>query len=84
MKREFELTDDVQEALEEGDVIEKLNWRHGHRDVIVFKFDGAHWQATIAVHHEEGWQVGKTISAVQVQQVEKTVKVWEAVPDPAG
>ncbi len=60
--------------------IESQPWRHGRKVRFVFPLRGSHYAAWIDVHHSEGRQLyGDTVTAVEVRQVERTVKVWEEV-----
>ena len=77
--RTFEVDDDLMELLDGGECVEKLNWRHGHKDVMVFEKDDKHWMTTINVHHEEGWDIGDTIEAEEVTVQQVTVTKWVPV-----
>lgn len=83
--REFDLTDELLEELQDGDAVDTQNWRHGQKEAHVFKRDGEHWLTWIDVHNSEGWQFyGKTIRATMVEakfvMVTKWVPVKEAAP----
>lgn len=77
--RVFEQSDEIYDAIDDGEVIEKLNWRHGHKDVIVFAFEAKHWRTTIDVHHEEGRDIIWPIRATEVHRVETKVMQWKDV-----
>lgn len=77
-KRQFTEAEIEEQDTEE---ISSEPWRHGRRSVFVFELDGAHWRFTANVHHDEGIQIdGGTVTATQVHQVERVVKMWEPVP----
>lgn len=80
-RREFTEAE-IYDALEGDDVheIDGGHWRHGRNVTYVFAHEGKHWQFTANVHHDEGIQLYGPVTATQVHQVEKTVKVWEPVP----
>lgn len=61
------------------DDIAHVPHRHGTTTTFVFDHDGAHWRFTALMHHDEGLQLFGPVTCTQVQQVERTVKVWEAV-----
>ncbi|MCA1833020.1 MAG: hypothetical protein ABR520_11160 [Mycobacteriales bacterium] len=82
MTREFP-EGDIDELLEDSTEIDSQPWRHGRKVRLVFEADGAHWAAWFDSHHDEGIQTYGPVKAVKVHQVERTVKVWEKVPDPA-
>lgn len=79
-KRKFTKQDLDNEAFDEALEIDSAPWRHGRKVRLVWEADGAHWAAWFDHHHDEGDQSYYPIEAVKVHQVEKTVKVWEAVP----
>lgn len=60
--------------------IESSYWRHGTDQTFVFELDGVHWSFQARVHHEDGLQLDGPVTATQVHQVDKVVKVWEPVP----
>jgi hypothetical protein len=72
----------TQAELEEldPDEVASAPWRHGRMVTYVAEVDGQHWRFAVRVHHEEGWQDEDPITATLVRQVEKIVKVWEAIP----
>lgn len=57
-------------------------WRHGRKVHLVFEHDGAHWAAWFSMHHDEGDQSIYPITGTRVHQVDRTVRVWEAVKEP--
>lgn len=74
--REFDW-ESIDELVEGLAPVEKLDWRHGHKDVYVFESEGAHWQIVIDVHSEEGWQTyGDTCAATRVVPYEKTITAY--------
>jgi hypothetical protein len=81
-KRVFkgEELEDVRGAIECGELVNESSWRWGTHNTYVFEHEGKNWQTTIEVHCQDGWQIYGSIDAVEVHQVEKTVKVWEPVP----
>ncbi len=71
----------IEDAEEEAVEVSSRPWRHGRHVTYVIALDGAHWRFEVPYHTQEGWQtVGDGVEAVQVHQVDKVVKVWEAVP----
>ena len=77
--REFELTDELIEELQDGGAVDTQNWRHGQTKAYVFLRDGHHWLTWIDVHHSDGWQIyGKTIRATMVEA--KIVQATKWVP----
>jgi hypothetical protein len=71
--------EDVEDALDEGETIERLPWRHGTRNTIHFTHLGKDWTTTIDVHSEDGWQLTDTITATEVKKVIKSIEVWEPI-----
>lgn len=79
MRREF-TAEQLEDLEEDALCTETRPWRHGHIKTFVVSADGRHWRFEIKVHHEEGWQLdGDRVTATEVHQVERLVKVWEAV-----
>lgn len=71
----------IEDADDEAIEIRGREWRHGRHVTYVIALDGAHWMFEVPVHTQEGWQTdGDDVEAVQVHQVEKTIKIWEPVP----
>lgn len=79
MKREF-TEEEISDLLDDATEIDSRPWRHGRKVCLVFPHSGKHWSAWFDMHHDEGDQSIYPISATEVHQVEKTVKVWEEVP----
>jgi hypothetical protein len=75
--------EELYELLDDLEPVEKLNWRHGHRDAYVFEKDGKHWRVIIDVHHEEGWQVLDEETAERVYPHQVTTTVWMTTPQPS-
>ncbi len=59
--------------------IERLSWRHGHKAVYVFFFDGRYYRVVIPVHHDEGWQIYGDTEAEEVRKVEVVKHDWVKV-----
>lgn len=76
-KREF-TADEIRD--QDPTSIRSEPWRHGTRQTFVFELDGVHWRFVANVHHDDGLQLDKSVTATQVHQVAKTVMVWEPVP----
>lgn len=72
---------ELMDILEDAEQIDRLPWRHGHRIVLVFEHEGRHLKTTIEVHPEEGWQLYGSLVCTLVRKVEKTITVWEDVPN---
>lgn len=79
MERTF-TSEEIRELLAELDPIRKDNWRHGHRDTYVFELDAMHWQTTIEVHHEDGWQTQGGVVAHRVYPRITLEKAWSSNP----
>jgi hypothetical protein len=79
LSREFDVTEDLEDALADGEVIDRREWRHGHRARILFDFDGHAWATWIDVHHSEGWQLTKSITATPMRKAEVTRTEWVEV-----
>lgn len=71
----------TEQELEELDTDEIASrpWRHGRTATFVFEHEGKYWRFTANVHHDEGVQLYGPVTATEVHQVERTVKVWEPV-----
>lgn len=71
----------VLDAMESGELIKIEPWRHGTRQTFVYwaPLEGKHWMFTVDVHHTEGVQLFGPVPLVEVNRVERTVKVWEEV-----
>lgn len=83
--REFDWDEDMDEVLESAPVVERQEWRHGHKNAVVFERDGAHWKVWICVHHSEGWERASTIRGTKVVPREKTITEWVPAPaEPSG
>ena len=71
--------DDVMDALDDGETIDRKPWRHGTRNTILFEHQGKHWTTVVDVHTDEGWQLNDTITATEVHKVVKSIEVWEPI-----
>lgn len=69
------LTDAI-DAMDSYEVIDRANWRHGHKDRVLFKYEGQYYATWIDVHHDEGWQLLDPHPVTAVKPVEKTVTEW--------
>ena len=73
-------TKEIRDCEDDPVEIDSQPWRHGRKVRFAFPLRGSHYAAWIDVHTNEGWQLyGDTVTAVEVKQVERTVKVWEYV-----
>lgn len=72
----------VMDLLDGAEPVAREAWRHGHKSVYVFPFDGKFWMVTIPVHADEGWQYGKTLSATQVVARDKVITEWVPIEAP--
>lgn len=80
--REF-TADELDELDEQTIEVSSHAWRHGRRVTYVVEHEGAHWQFSVNVHHDGGWEdmdEDTRLVAKQVRPVEKTVTAWEVVP----
>lgn len=64
------------DLVEDAEKIATAPWRHGTIETFVFEKDGAHWRASIHVHHSEGWQIDSSLTATRVVAREETVTRW--------
>ena len=71
---------EVWDAIEAGEVVDVEPWKWGTTQTIVTPFEGKHYRFSVQFHHDDGLQVYGPVKAIEVHQVEKTVRVWEPVP----
>lgn len=73
--------DDVYEAIYDGQRIATESWRWGTTETYVYEREpGRFYRFTVQMHSQDGLQIFGPVTATEVRQVEKVVKVWEVVP----
>lgn len=78
MTREF-TAEQLEELLDDAKEIDSKPLRHGRKVRLVLEHEGAHWAVWLDMHHEEGDQSVYPVTAIAVQQVERTVFLWEDI-----
>lgn len=66
----------------ENDITSVSRWSVHHS--IIFEYDGKFWRASYSegateMQDERPWEYEEDVECTEVHQVEKTVKVWEAM-----